>query len=503
MSRFFARLAFSLLAVLPLTLPVLAQETPEVTDTLLTEFERLIESEREYYRVPGMAVAVIAGDEVVFSQGLGVRDQENNAPFTPQTRFLIGSTTKSMTSLLVAQLVDAGLIAWDTPVADIIPGFRTADPERTAQITIRDLMSMGTGLTSSTADGFYWGDWTFNDLVAAIGEQAVAGEYRQYYAYNNEVYALAGYAAALASGGATTRQSYAELLQERVFEPIGMPSAVITDDPRDLGDNFALPYEIPLIGDIDTPAQMSIPPLGIVAPSGGVWTTLEDMARYLMTQMNGGVTPEGERIVSEAALAETWAAGVPMGEVDQALEDAHYGMGWVSLRYQGVPIRYHDGSWSGYATQMVVFPDADVGLIIFSNSSTGALINYALTFAFAEMLYDLEPEASSTLREQFDTFIGQLEAGRASLPAVAIDRATVAPLLGEYEDGWQTELREDNTFWLSRGGWEFQLIPITESMYLIINNGAMGVPLSFDRQDDGVTLTIQIPSGELRIDKQR
>ncbi|MBI5959998.1 MAG: beta-lactamase family protein, partial [Chloroflexi bacterium] len=135
-------LIVGLLLTLWIALPLrsgLAQDSTPTSADLLTQFEALIQSEMAYYHIPGAAVAVIQDGEVIYSQGFGSRNVATGDPFTPQTQFRIGSTTKSMTSLLVAQLVDEGKLSWDTPVTEIYPDFQTSDPELTAQLTLRDL----------------------------------------------------------------------------------------------------------------------------------------------------------------------------------------------------------------------------------------------------------------------------------------------------------------------------------------------------------------------------
>ncbi|MCB9452213.1 MAG: beta-lactamase family protein [Anaerolineaceae bacterium] len=476
-----------------------------MTDNLLTAFSALIESEMDYYHIPGMAAVVIADGEIVYTQGFGVRDLESGAPFTTTTRFRIGSTTKSMTSLLVAQLVDEGLLDWDTPVTAILPDFATVDPALTAQITVRDLMGMATGLESDVLPSFDWGAWSVSDLLAAVAVESQAGEFRQYYAYNNEVYALAGYAAVAAAGQEPSLSAYTALLQERLFAPVGMTSTLVTDDTSQLGDNFAYPYDIPLTDDTLTPVRTINPAIGVVAPSGGIWSTVEDMGRYLITQMNGGVTPDGGRIVSAESLAETWKPGVPLpDDVPLPIADMAYGMGWVTLNYQGIPVRYHDGGWTGYYTQMVVFPDANVGLILFANSTVGALSNESLVYGFGELLYGLEPQAAEVIRSLYNSSLVQLGMVRTMIPATTLDAETDARLMGDYEGGWQVAWHADGTLWLVYGDWTFQIVPFPiggENAYLVINNGAAGTLVTFDVENDPVALVIQLPDGEIRLDK--
>lgn len=489
-------ISFAILLLISFTF--VSAQTP-VTDDLLAEFEQLVESEMTYFNIPGAAVAVIAGDEVVYAQGFGSRDLASGEPFTTETQFRIGSTTKSMTSLIVAQLVDEGLLTWDTPVTDLFPDFQTANPDLTAKITLADLMGMGTGLVSSTTDGLYWGDWDVDSLLNAIAAMKINGEYHEAYAYNNEVYALSGYAALLASQLVPTLDNYKALIQERIFDPIAMPSAIVTDDVALLSDNYAESYETSLL--TGEPSLMKNPPIGIIAPAGAVWTNINDMARYVITQMNGGVTPDGERIVSEESLAETWQPGVPIEFGVANIENTAYAKGWVVQTYHDIPIRYHDGGWAGYSTQMLILPEDDVALIVFANSTEGALFGTTLNYAFVELLHDLEPAAVETTHRITDQTRLQIEQARAS---VSPELGDVSSFVGTYDDNWTVELRDDNTLWVSRGEWEFQAVYLPPvQQYILVTGGAGGALLNFETEGDAVTLVVNTGVEEiLRLSKQ-
>lgn len=482
----------------------LAQEEDQlrVTDQVIANFGAVVEAEMAYYHIPGVAVAVIQDGNVLYAQGYGVGDVETGEPFTPETRFRVGSTTKSMTSLLVAQLVDEGKLTWDTPVTEILPTFQTSVPELTAKITVRDLMGMGTGLVPDDIRSLDWGQWTVDDLLAVVAEQVAAGTYREDYAYNNEVYALAGYAAVVADGKEPTLENYATLLQTRLFDPVGMSSAILTDDLSLLGDNYACSYEFTLGNKLDTPSLSLPAPLHVVGPSGGVWVNLNDIARYLVTQMNGGVTPDGTRIVSAENLGETWKPGVRSQPDQEDTHDVFYDMGWVNMTFRDVPARFHDGGWEGYRTLMVVLPEANVGLIIFANHSFGDLYNYAMLEAFAEILYGLEPQAVNNGHEKFETSFGSIEEQVAQLPPAAIDPAGAAPLLGDYESGWTVGQRADNVLWMIHGSWQFALQPLpVPNLFVIANGTAMGTLVQFGVEGNQVSMTLGEGDGSLTVNK--
>lgn len=476
----------SVLIVLLLGAVTSAQTT--VTDDMLTEFEQLVADEMAYFDIPGVAIAVIQGDEVIYAQGFGLRDVEAGEPFTTETQFRIGSTTKSMTSLLMAQMVDEGLLTWDTPVTDLFPDFTTADPELAAQITVRDLMGMDTGLVSNTLSSLQWVDWDINSLLSDIGMMTIGGDFGDFYSYNNEVYALAGYAAVASNGSEPTLDNYVALLESNVFDAIGMESAIITDDMSQLSDNYAESYEMGLFtGEL---SRMINPPIAFIAPAGGVWVNIEDMARYVITQMNGGVTPEGERIVNAETLAETWQPGVLLGDESPLMENTAYGMGWVSQTYAGVPVLFHDGGWAGYSTQMFTLPEDELAIIIFTNGSYGSLFGNMLNYAFVELVHDLEPQSVAQFHAVMDDINSQISQIQTF---ISLDLGDVSAYVGEYEGGWTVEQREGDTLWLTGHGWEFQLAYFALlDQYMVINNGGLGTTLTLD----GETLSILISETE-------
>jgi CubicO group peptidase (beta-lactamase class C family) len=426
---------------------------------------------------------------------------ETGEPFTPQTQFRIGSTTKSMTSMVVAQLVDEGKLSWDTLVTDIYPSFQTADPELTSKITVRDLMSMSTGMVSDDIASLSWSTWTVEDLFAAIADQEIGGEYQEFYSYNNEVYAAAGYLATQMAGYEPTLDNYKALVQERIFDPIGMPGAIITDDLGELSDNYATSYEMTLPGGPENPSPAAPSPIHVVAPAGGVWTTIEDMSRYLLTQMNGGITPDGTQLVSAENLAETWLPQVTVPTQEETVTNSAYAMGWVLENYRDIPIRYHDGGWEGYRTLMAVFPETNTGLIVFTNHMFGDIFNYVLLYDFAEKLYGLDLQVIPEAHAMFEETFGSLEQQLAGLPPIEVEPDTVANLVGTYEQDWAIELRDDHTLWLVHPGWQFLLQPVTPTMYLIANTVALGTPIEISVEGDEVSLSLGTENSSLTVKK--
>ncbi|HXV42778.1 MAG TPA: serine hydrolase, partial [Anaerolineae bacterium] len=310
-------------------------ELQPLTGELLAEFATFIETNRQHFRIPGAAVAVVQGNQIVFAQGFGVRELGKPDPVTPETIFAVASTTKAMTSMLLAKLVDEGKLDWDQPVVEIWPDFKLSDPDVTSQIRVRDLLNMSSGV--SRVDLAWSGaGLTAEQIMTSLAELPIVTPPGQWYHYNNQMYATGGYIGVLATGGryGNLQQGYVDLLQARVFDPIGMSSATTSIEVALAQPNHATPHDFTLSGEV-VPTHYHADP-GIT-PAGAVNANVLDMARFVMTQLGQGIAPDGTRVVSAENLAETWQ---PQVEVTPKLS---YGMGWFIEDYKGVEMIWHDG----------------------------------------------------------------------------------------------------------------------------------------------------------------
>ncbi len=472
----------------------------EVTDELLAEFEKDFQEEMQTYNVPGSAVAIVQNGEIVYAKGFGVRSLETNEPVTTSTVFRVGSTTKAMTSMMIATLVDEGILNWDTPAVEIYPDFKLPTDELTQSVTVRELMGMGTGLGSSIPSP-YWDEYSATDLLAALATFPILGKKGETYFYNNEVYASAAYIAALATkpGEKDLLEVYKALMQERVFDPIGMDSAALSDDPASVSDDYSASYTFSLAGGTEATELVPYAAINTVAPAGAVVTNVVDMARFLITQLNEGVNPEGERVVSAENLKETWRGQTKTGEVlPGASEDMVYAMGWLNEHYDNVEIIWHNGGWDGFISEMVMLPEAKTGIVILSNSSTGGVFNLVMRYKFIELLYGMEPNLSKQVAALLQQQIEELSKNAAMFPSSQVEAEAVQAYLGNYEHGWRLEHRDDGTLWLLRPGWELQLLPTPEG-YVVSSGVVMGAGISFGEGDKPNMLfnfqgeTIEIP----------
>lgn len=459
-------------------------------EKLLAEFETYVETTRQRFGIPGAAVVVVQGNQVVFAKGFGVRELGQPDPVTPETVFAVGSTTKAMTSMLMATLVDDGLLAWDRPVVDIWPDFKLSDPEVTPRVQVRHLLNMSSGVPRVDLPWSGAG-LTAEQTMISLAELPLKTPLGLWYHYNNQMVATGGYVGALAAGGqyGHLQQAYTDLLQKRIFDPIGMASATTSIETAQANPNHAIPHDFTLAGEV-LPTHYHADP-GIT-PAGGVNASALDMARFVMTELGQGVAPDGARVVSAQNLAETW---FPQVQVTKTLS---YGMGWFIEDYKGVRMIWHDGDVLGFKGLIGFMPEANVGFVILTNRLISTGFSYSVRYHLLEALYGLEFEEETRFEKNRETFLEAIAKLRAPLNS-AVDPAAVAPYLGNYTGNWRVELRDGNTLWAIRGPYEWHLLKDTQEGEFMINNGfGLATPLKFVANDKGeIEMTFTLTSGEV------
>ena len=343
--------------------------------------------------IPGVGLALLDGGQVVHAGGLGVKSLGRPDPVDGDTLFLAASDTKALTTLLLATLADEGKLRWDQPVTEIYPGFRLGDAATTRQVQVRHLVCACTGLPRQDFE------WLFNfagatpaSSLAVLATMQPTSRFGEVFQYSNPMAAAAGFiGGALAAPGQELGAAYDAAMRQRIFDPLGMTRTTF-DFARVLADNHASPHD----GDVDdkpTVARMdmnySIVP---VRPTGGMWTSARELARYLALELADGTLPDGRRLVSAANLRERRKPQIQTGE------DASYGMGLaISTRY-GIPVISHGGSMFGYKSVMVFLPEHGVGAVVLTNADSGGWLTGLFTRRLLEVLFDGKPEAAEQLR---------------------------------------------------------------------------------------------------------
>ncbi len=315
------------------------------------------------WKVPGLAIAVVKDDSVVFAKGYGVRVLGRPEPVGAHTLFAAASTTKAFTTTALAMLVDEGKLAWDDPVVRHLPGFQLADPYVTRELTVRDLVTHRSGLP--TADLLWYGSPnTTNDVVRRLRFLPQAAGLRSRYAYNNNAYAVAGEVVEAASG-----MPWDEFVRARILRPLGMDGTLTGLAGLPERPDVAAPHVE--VGDSIRPVPHRS--LESIGPAGSMNSSVADMAKWMRFQLDSA-RAGGRRLVDSLTYREMFTPQflVPAASYYPAARLAKpaftaYGLGWFLQDYRGRKVAMHTGSIDGMSAILGLVPEERVGVVVFAN----------------------------------------------------------------------------------------------------------------------------------------
>lgn len=319
----------------------------------------------ELWQVPGMAVAVVSGNEVLFQMGFGTTATHNGRKIGEHTLFANASTTKAMVAAGMLLLADEGKLSLDDTVIRHIPELHFNDPLITGQVTLRDLLAHRTGLPSTDI-------WTFlqqmplDEQIRRLGSVPAAAPLRTRHIYQNTMFEVTGLVIERVSG-----KRWDDFLRERLWQPIGMGETFGSRGqiPNDM--SHVLPYHLSegeaTLAEWDLPADLA-------DAAGSVWSSIHDMGLWAQFLLRGGVTESGERLISEDSIEEMFR---PQKLI--AAEDFYptfeltepnwmsYGLGWFQQDFQGRKIDFHTGSLSGLIAIIGLDRAGDRGVVVLGN----------------------------------------------------------------------------------------------------------------------------------------
>lgn len=316
-----------------------------------SDVDAYISREMKRQRLPGLSIAIVRGDQVVYTKGYGQADGSGR-PVTPETPFGLGSIGKAITAMAVLQLAEAGKIDLDAPVQRYLP----VTYKGAAFITVRQLLNQTSGFTQIS---------TFGNSLSSVNDRAqdalehnalsyakkflANGESTEHaYRYSNANYVMLGFIVQQVSG-----QSYGEYVKEHIFGPLSMNDSYVTLDEA-AANGMATPYRRILGYNVayDGPYVY----IAGDSPAGYMYTSAEDMSHYLIAQLNGGrygdrsvLSPESVRLMQTEPAPGTYA------------------MGWMTGRINGMPVLGQPGGSIGFQAQTYIVPEQRLGVIVFSN----------------------------------------------------------------------------------------------------------------------------------------
>jgi CubicO group peptidase (beta-lactamase class C family) len=323
--------------------------------TGFAEIESFVRDEMAAQRIPGLALGIVDGDRIAYMRGFGTAD-DAETEITPQTPFIIGSVSKSLTALAVMQLVDANRIELDAPVQRYLPWFRVADERASAEITVRHLLNQTSGLSTKTGRSFQGdGDTSDTALEQTVRDLSTVeltepvGSKHQYSTVN---YSVLGLIVQTVAG-----QPYEDYVQARIFDPLAMRNSYTSEDaakPRGLAAGHNYWFGRPREADVAYNRGL--------LPAGYLISSAEDMTHYVISQLNSG-RYGGASILSPAGIGSLHRPAVPTPEAGTS-----YGMGWFVGPANEIPAVHHQGETFNFHANVVLVPQSRRGVVVLMNA---------------------------------------------------------------------------------------------------------------------------------------
>lgn len=357
------KIALTALALLVAGLPrVAAQSAP------LSGLDAYVEAAMKDWEVPGLALAVVRGDSVLYARGYGVADLGTGARVDENTLFAIASTSKAFTVAALAMLVDDGKLRWDDPVTRHLPDFALADPWVTANLTVRDLLTHRAGVAR---EDNIWIAAPFDraEIIRRARHLDQVAPFRARYGYNNIMFITAGEVAGRASG-----IGWDDFVTQRIFQPLGMGRSTTRTAVAESRGNVSASHTR-VDGKVQAVPRRNYDNIG---GAGAIFSSARDMAQWLRLHLGNG-TYEGRRLLSDSVVAEMRQPHNPLrtDSLSRRLfpdtKFRAYALGWNVQDYRGRTLVHHSGSINYTRTHVGYIPEEGIGFVAMANLSSSDL----------------------------------------------------------------------------------------------------------------------------------
>ena len=361
---------------------VIAQTEPRVTaakvEAALPELEKLAEKLIADGDVPGLSIAVVYQDKVVYLKGFGVKKVGTEDAVDEDTVFQLASMSKPMASTIVAALVSKGVTTWDTRISDLDPAFQLADPFVTQNVTVRDLFSHRSGLPGDAGNDLERMGYSQKEILRRLRFVEPSSSFRSGYSYSNFGITEGALAAAKPTG-----EAWADVAEELIYKPLGMASTSSRYSDFISRTNRST-LHAPINGKW---TAITARQPDAQAPAGGVSSSARDLAQWMRLELGNGKY-DGEQLISTAAIEQTHLPVIMRGLQPINGRPGFYGLGWNIDNQTDGSVRWtHAGAFSqGARTQVSLNAEDQLGIIVLSNAfPTG--VPEALVESFYDLVY--------------------------------------------------------------------------------------------------------------------
>lgn len=410
------------------------------------DIDRYVADVLRTFQVPGAAVTIVKDGRVVLAKGYGVKELGKPAAVDANTNFGIASNTKLFTATALGLLVEEGKLGWDRRVVEYLPWFRLSDPFVTNELTIRDLLVHRSGLGLGAGDLLWWppSTYTRGEIARRLQYIPLATSFRSAYAYDNVLYLIAAEVIEQVSG-----QSWEDFVKTRIVDRAGMSSTHVRHSAAVAAGNVASTHAA-VEGTVRVIQPFSSDNTN---PAGGIMSNANDMAKWLIVQMDsgritaatGGASPA--RLFSAATTRQLWTLVTPMGIGTPPPELAPlrmsfngYALGLGVRDYRGQKLLQHTGGLPGYLSRVFMMPDVKLGVSVLTNQESGSAFE-AIAFHILDYYLNAPSHdwlgAFRTIEERNKAGVTTAERNaRAARDSLSRPSLPIAKYAATYRDPW-------------------------------------------------------------------
>jgi len=416
------------------------------------EFDRRIEHHLDSFEIPGLGIALIKDDQVVFENAYGFANEEKGIALDLEANFAIASLSKAFTAAAVGMLVDEGKLKWNDRVKDHLSDFNLSDEYVASQMTIEDLLCHRSGF--KTFDGdllWYSSNYNRREIIERFQEYPMSYDFRTKYGYQNIMFIVAGVIVEEVSG-----MSWEDFIEKRFFEPLEMHNSNATFEGFKAEKNIALPHvkgKMEAIRNYDNSG-------GAAAISSNV----KDLSHWIQMWINQGVY-QADTLLKASTCRKLMQmhTPIPPSSFDRRhdIDFKGYGLGWFLMSYGEYKVAHHGGGLPGYISKIFILPNQNMGGIILTNgeSSFPSALMYESIDEFINTESDYQwIETFLDYKRRSAKYLDKKEEERLEKHGDAAANIEEAKLIGEYEDPYYGKAKVSKV----KGELQLSLLPAAD-----------------------------------------
>ncbi|MFA8450352.1 MAG: serine hydrolase [Bacteroidales bacterium] len=334
----------------------------------LKELDKYYAKSLKDWKVPGMAVAIVHDNKIIFEKGYGVKNINTEEKVDENTLFQIASNTKSFTTAALSILVSENKIKWDDPIQKYIPWFQLYNTYVSGNISIRDALSHRSGLVTFSGDLIWYGSkYNRKEVIRRARFLQPKFPFRTRFGYSNILYLTAGEIIPEVTG-----ISWDEYIKTKIFAPLEMSRSITSEKDLLNKENVATPHHM-IEG---KPVVTHYINWDNIAPAGSIISSVHDISNWLIMHLNKGKY-KGKEILKAEQIYEMQSPNTPIylsEKSSKMFPSQHfkaYALGWQVFDYEGKKIVTHNGGADGMISQTVLIPELKIGFVILTNASSG------------------------------------------------------------------------------------------------------------------------------------